>query len=164
MRLYLFAAAAIGFLLTSSTYAAVGGALSKEEMFILGDHYYKASDYENAVRWYGPSANLAYAPALNQMGVVALEQHRNEEAFHWFEKAAKHGLRGGQYNLAQSYKDGIGVEINNVEAYAWLAVAKANGYEGLEAELDAVQQLLDEATLEEAKNKAAAYSIRYAAA
>lgn len=42
-----------------------------------------------------------------------------EKAFYWTERAAKHGDRDGQNNLAWFYEDGIGVGIDLEQAKYW---------------------------------------------
>ena len=50
--------------------------------------------------------------------------------------SADQGLALAQFNLGVMYDNGIGVSQNKKEAYVWLSVAKSNGHEGAEANLD----------------------------
>ncbi len=51
------------------------------------------------------------------------------EAVKWYRKAAEQGNAGAQFNLGISYFKGEGVLRNDIESYAWLILAKFNGYE-----------------------------------
>ncbi|MCP4875367.1 MAG: sel1 repeat family protein [Gammaproteobacteria bacterium] len=46
-----------------------------------------------------------------------------EQAFRWYEKAAKNGSRQAQHKLGTLYARGQGVSQNFAEAYAWFKVA-----------------------------------------
>jgi len=49
-------------------------------------------------------------------------------AYQWFHKAAKKDLAAAQYNIGLMTANGIGSDVNFAQAYAWLILAKNNGY------------------------------------
>ena len=50
------------------------------------------------------------------------------EAAVWYRRAAEQGHGSAQYNLAQMYFDGNGVERDPVLAHVWANLASANGH------------------------------------
>ena len=46
-----------------------------------------------------------------------------EKALYWTRRAAEHGDRDGQYNLAEFYEDAIGVERDIEQAKHWYRLA-----------------------------------------
>ncbi len=61
------------------------------------------------------------------------------EAVKWYRKAAEQGLVRGQYNLAQRYRYGGGVDIDLTQAKYWYEKAAAQGYEDAKKQLDALK-------------------------
>jgi len=51
------------------------------------------------------------------------------EAVKCFQKAAENGFVPAQRDLGVCYVNGQGIEKNNIEAYKWWLIAKANGDE-----------------------------------
>ena len=51
------------------------------------------------------------------------------KAFYWTERAAEHGDRDGQYNLAWFYDEGIGTEKDVEKAKCWYEKAARQGHE-----------------------------------
>jgi len=54
--------------------------------------------------------------------------------------AAEQGVAQAQYNLGVMYYNGEGVPVNNVKAYMWLSLAKAQGDETAVTGLDIVKK------------------------
>lgn len=54
---------------------------------------------------------------------------RDEYAFDWYNKAAKYGFASAQYFLGLCYKDGDGVDQDNLQAIHWFKLAAAQEYE-----------------------------------
>ncbi len=52
-----------------------------------------------------------------------------KQAVKWYRKAADQGDANAQYNLGAKYFTGQGVLIDIVQAYLWLNLSSANGYE-----------------------------------
>ena len=42
-----------------------------------------------------------------------------DKAFYWTQRAAEHGDRDGQFNLAYFYEEGIGTPVNMEKAKHW---------------------------------------------
>jgi localization factor PodJL len=68
-----------------------------------------------------------------------------------FRKAAEHGLRDSQYNLAILYTRGLGVENNLIEAYKWFALAGKQGDADADLKRDEITQRLQPRQLGEAR-------------
>ena len=69
-------------------------------------------------------------------------------------KAAKQGDARAQHNLGRMYANGKDVAQDTVEAYAWFAVAAANGYEHAKDNLAMVKSRLDQDQLAVAQQRA----------
>ena len=89
--------------------------------------------WEKAVEWYTKAADQNYAPAQNALADMYVEKkgidkknltetERWEKAVEWYTKAAdpKKGKdANAQFNLAQMYKEGKGVDENLTETERW---------------------------------------------
>ena len=53
----------------------------------------------------------------------------DEQAVHWWRKAAQQGLAESQQGLGWAYANGRGVEEDPVEAYRWFSLAVSGGDE-----------------------------------
>jgi len=97
--------------------------LSAEELYRIGDKYYYAENYVEAVKWYRQSADLGYAPAQGDLGFCYENglgiPEDNRLAVYWYLKAAAQEESDAQYNLAECYRYGNGVEQNLEEAIKW---------------------------------------------
>jgi TPR repeat protein len=51
------------------------------------------------------------------------------QAFKWYQKAAKHGLASAQYNLGLFYLRGLGTDKNPALAIEWFRKSAAHGFE-----------------------------------
>ena len=58
----------------------------------------------------------------------------------WYRKAAEQGDAESQYNLALMYANGEGVPVNDVRAYMWWALAKAQGDKEAAGNLDIIKK------------------------
>ena len=86
-------------------------------------------DYEQAVHWYSMAAEQGFATAQNNLGVmyhfgrgVPHDPGRAAAAYH---AAAVGGSEAGQINLAYALANGIGLEQDIIEAYAWVLIARS---------------------------------------
>ena len=61
----------------------------------------------------------------------------------WFTKAAEHGVRDSQYNLAILYARGLGLSQDLVQSYMWFSVAAAQGDADAAKKRDDVAAKLD---------------------
>ncbi len=88
-----------------------------------------AQDYEQAVHWYALAAEQGFAIAQNNLGVmyhfgrgVPHDPGRAAAAYH---AAAIGGSAAGQINLAYALANGIGLDQDIIEAYAWVLIARS---------------------------------------
>jgi TPR repeat protein len=90
--------------------------------------YRDIKDYSNSIVWGKAVANTGFVPAMEVLGEIYYYNLKNyPEAFTWYEKAAKLAEPVAQAMLGQLYARGEGVLEDDVAAYAWTAVAIANG-------------------------------------
>jgi hypothetical protein len=104
---------------------------------------------------------------LTLLGGISYSGKDYRVAFWFYEKAANRGEPFAQYKLAKMYSTGEGALQDNIKAFAWVAVAIANGLPKDE-EVDAMslrQSLIDQLTqsreLDKAKTLAKDFYIRY---
>jgi Sel1 repeat len=76
-----------------------------------------------AEQWYRKSADLGFAPAMNNLGQLYLSglmgRRDPAQAFRWHMAAAKLGNYAGSLNVAMAYRSGDGVAQNAAEADRW---------------------------------------------
>jgi TPR repeat protein len=65
-----------------------------------------------------------------------------KKAIFWYQKAAIQHDAAAQYRLGIKYANGHGVLVNNIEAYAWFALAFDNGYQPAVAPLKVMNKTL----------------------
>lgn len=104
---------------------------------------------------------------LTLLGGMSYSGKDYRVAFGFFEKAANRGEPFAQYKLAKMYSTGEGALQDNVKAYAWVAVAIANGLPKAE-EIDAMSlrgsltdQLIQSHELDQAKTLAKDFYTKY---
>ena len=120
-----------------------------ETQFKMGVRYHKIKDYVEGAKWYRKAAEQGHAKAQDKLGCMYAN---GEGVSQDYDKAAKwlwKGVQGEDVSpqvkkvmIALMYNKGKGVLKNDVEAYAWFLLAKANGHEevskGLEEALNGV--------------------------
>jgi len=79
----------------------------------------------------------------------------------WFRKAAEQGLPQSQRGLSFMYNLGQGVPVNNVKAYMWYSLAKAQGDEYAASNLDIIKEQMSHAQIDEAQKLAAEWWKEY---
>ncbi len=84
-----------------------------------------------------------------------------QQAFFWFNKAAKQGLRDAQYNLAIMYANGIGHSADFSLAFIWLTLASQQQYPEAKSTLQAIQQDMTEKEITLATSRLAEYQKKY---
>ena len=94
-----------------------------------------AQNNEKALEWFSKSAEQGFMRAYTRMGNI-LEKSNPEEAFKYYEKAAKGGEAAGQYNLAMCYVDAIGTASNDEEARKWCKKSANQGYQNAIRQLE----------------------------
>ena len=75
----------------------------------------------------------------------------NAEAVKWYRMAAEQGFADAQLNLGVMYYLGTGIPANNVIAYMWLSLAKAQGNENAGKALDMVKERMNAAQIGKAQ-------------
>ena len=78
-----------------------------------------------------------------------------------YRRAAQQGVVMAQYHLGFMYGQGEGVEQDYVQAYVWLSLAAAQGYETGQEYRDIVVGRLSEVQIEEARRLTGEYYQRY---
>ena len=94
-----------------------------------------AKDEAEAVKWFSKAAQQENAHAEYTLGVAYFcgrgVAKDISTALKWWRRAAEHGSADAQHNLGVSYESGEGVIAQNyVDAYKWMKLAAAQGYEG----------------------------------
>ena len=106
----------------------------------LGNKYYKAEDYVEAVKWYTLSAEQGYSYAQYNLGIIYYNGYGVKqdyiEAAKWFWQSAKQGYANAQYNLGVMYFKGEGVKQDYAEARKCYELAAAQGYSPAKEALD----------------------------
>jgi TPR repeat protein len=64
---------------------------------------------------------------MMQLGNFAYQEKRFDDAFKWYENAAKQGIAKAQLRLSEMYKAGQGVDKNETAAANWLSKAAKQG-------------------------------------
>jgi len=93
--------------------------------------YAKENNYTEEIKWYRKAADLGFALAQNNLGVMYADgkgvAQDYKEAIKWFRMAANQGDDNAQINLAIRYLFGEGVVKDYKEAAKWLRMAANQG-------------------------------------
>ena len=138
-------------------YNAGGGA---RMAFQLGRALERAGQDLDAMKLYAEAAALGHTVAMVNYGAMLGKRGDPVAEFNHYKKAAELGDVLGAYNLAVAYRDGIGTEVNGVEAIRWFDKAAAAGDETAAFNLGV---LLDDGSLVAEDNARAAAYYRLAA-
>ncbi len=88
-------------------------------------------NYELAFYWYKKAAELGYADAQYNLGLLYRDgkgvKQDNNQAVSWIKKAAKQDDALAQNNLGSMYEKGIGVVQDNDKAVKWFTKAAERG-------------------------------------
>ncbi|MFT5343826.1 MAG: TPR repeat protein [Paracoccaceae bacterium] len=99
----------------------------------------QGGDYATAVKEWRPLAELGYAVAQNNLGVMyaygtgVLKDAT--EAARWYRLAAEQGYASAQYNLGNMYANGRGVLKDATEAVLWYRLAAEQGHASAQGNL-----------------------------
>ncbi|MDE5696721.1 MAG: sel1 repeat family protein [Lachnospiraceae bacterium] len=97
------------------------------------EKYWNNGQYEQCFAGHLELAEQGYPLAECQVGYFYYESigvaKDIEKAVYWTERAARHGDRDGQYNLACFYEEGIGVETDLEKARYWCQLAAEQNQE-----------------------------------
>ncbi|MBI1890995.1 MAG: SEL1-like repeat protein [Burkholderiales bacterium] len=100
---------------------------------------YKRADYATAIEGLKKLAEKDYAPAQFSLGSMYEEgvgmPKDEEQAAHWYRKAATAGEVKAEYNLAMMYSDGRGVAKDDKQAAHWYTKAAYHGYDSAQYNL-----------------------------
>ena len=125
---------------------------------VLGEAYYRAQDYQNALAWFRKSADQGYAPGQYNLGVMYMEGSGTAkdagEAVKWFLKAAEQRHLTAINNLAAAYFYGNGVPRDLVATYMWSSIAASLGDENSKRNLAGLKEKLTAVQVAEAERRA----------
>lgn len=97
------------------------------------EKYFNTQQYEKCFEGHMLLAAQGYPLAECQVGYFyydGLGVEKNlDKALFWTKRAAEHGDRDGQYNLAWFYEEGIGVEQNLEQAKYWYKQAALQNHD-----------------------------------
>ncbi len=97
------------------------------------EKYFNTQQYEKCFEGHMLLAAQGYPLAECQVGYFyydGLGVEKNlDKALFWTKRAAEHGDRGGQYNLAWFNEEGIGVEQNLAQAKYWYKQAALQNHD-----------------------------------
>lgn len=95
--------------------------------------FFETGQYERCFEGHLPLAEKGYPLAECQIGYFYFDGLGVEKdlakAFYWTERAARHGDRDGQYNLAWFYEEGIGVTPDPEKARHWYRQAALQAHD-----------------------------------
>jgi hypothetical protein len=108
----------LGVGLISATHLATAG---EEE----GREYMQAGQYEKAIQELQPLADQGSPTAEYLLGEIYFGGHGgdSQQALKWMTASAEQGYGQAQARLGMIYAKGLGVPVNNIEAYRWFALA-----------------------------------------
>ena len=101
-----------------------------------GRKAYARGDHVTARERLHPLAEQGSADAQHIIGVIHANDQDFSVALQWFKKAATQGHVHAQFDLAMSYKEGLGVPQNHKEAIKWFQRAAKQGHRHARYELD----------------------------
>jgi TPR repeat protein len=131
----------------------------------LGELYYRAKEYKEAIAWFRKSADQGYVYGQYNLGVAYLEgsgvPKDYSEAIKWFIKAAEQWLPSAMNNLAALYYTGQGVAKDLVAACMWFSLTAASGDELAKQNLEVLKEQLTPAEIKEAIRREAAWRVQH---
>ena len=107
-----------------------------DEDYQVGAIAYHRGDYGTAHKKLYPLAEQGSADAQHIIGVIYANDQDFSVAVKWFQKAAEQGHKHAQFDLAMSYKEGLGLSQNHKEAMKWFHKAAKQGHRHARHELD----------------------------
>jgi len=119
------------------------------------DGYGVPKNEVEAIKWCRKAAEQDYTVAQCVLGSIYRREGvtKNEvEALKWYRKAAEQGSTWGQWTLGGCYLDGIGVNQDPVEAYAYFSLAGETDTDG-EILRDSLEKKLTPAQIEAGKKR-----------
>lgn len=97
------------------------------------EKYFLTEQYEKCFEGHFELAQKGYPLAECQVGYFYLDglgvEKDISKALYWTQRAAEHGDRDGQFNLAWFYEEGIGVDANIEKAQYWYKEAALQNHD-----------------------------------
>ena len=97
------------------------------------NEYFETKQYEKCFQGHLPLAEKGYPLAECQVGYFYYDglgvKKDAEKEFYWTKRAAEHGDRDGQFNLACFYEHGIWTGIDREAAKAWYIKAAEQNHD-----------------------------------
>ena len=97
------------------------------------EKYFKTEQYEKCFEGHFELAQKGYPLAECQVGYFYLDglgvEKDISKALYWTQRAAEHGDRDGQFNLAWFYEEGIGIDANTEKAQYWYKEAALQNHD-----------------------------------
>lgn len=122
-------------------------------------------DDEQPMYCYQQSTKQGHAKAQNNLGNIyhtgKAVNKNDRKAIHLYEQEAQKGILKSQYNVGLLYFLGSGVAKDNLQAYVWMFVSRANGYHDNNRMLEKVVQTLTDDELNKAKDMSKFYLEKY---
>jgi TPR repeat protein len=81
------------------------------------------------------AANAGFVPAQATMAALFARAKKHDRAVPWWIQAAEQGDLESQFNLAQSYRLGLGVAKDEAKAFSWLLAASEGGLAAAQSRL-----------------------------
>ena len=97
------------------------------------EKYFLTEQYEKCFEGHFELAQKGYPLAECQVGYFYLDglgvEKDISKALYWTQRAAEHGDRDGQFNLAWFYEEGIGVDASTEKAWYWYKEAALQNHD-----------------------------------
>jgi TPR repeat protein len=100
------------------------------------------ADSAKAMKWLRLAADQENAQAQYVLGTIYWRKNDNAEMFKLFLRSAEHGYGYAQDNLGDMYGSGVGVPVDNVQAYFWHDRAAAQGVQNAAEKRDLIAKKL----------------------
>lgn len=113
-----------------------------------------AMDQTSALKWIQLAANQEHAEAQALLGDIYNSSIDGDfvKAAKWYRLAARQGVERAQFNLAQMYAVGEGVEKDYVQSYLWISiVSKTDPDNRLSTMIKTLSELMTEEQITQAK-------------
>jgi TPR repeat protein len=81
------------------------------------------------------AANAGFVPAQATLATLFARAKKHDRAVPWWTQAADQGDLESQFNLAQSYRLGLGVDKDEAKAFSWLLKAAEGGLAAAQSRL-----------------------------
>lgn len=90
-----------------------------------GRQFMQAGEYDKAIQELQPLADQGSPTAEYLLGEIYFGGHGGDmqQALKWMTASAEQGYAQAQARLGMIYAKGLGVPVNNIEAYRWFALA-----------------------------------------